>query len=242
MKTINPLNTPIEEPASIQKMFNEIAPTYDLLNHFLSFGLDIRWRKKAIKLLKEKEGGIFLDIACGSGDLTMEALKLSPSKVIATDFAEKMLSVFKDKLSQRKVSTIVELVKCDALSLPFKDASFDATMVAFGIRNFGDRLQSLREMKRVLKPGGLSLILELSTPQNLIPHYLYGFYAKIILPMIGRVISRHNSAYRYLPESISRFPDQKEFLPLMRNAGFAEVRAISLTFGTATVYLGKKSG
>ncbi len=236
----NLINSPIAEPALIRRMFNAIAPTYDLLNHVLSFGLDIRWRKKAVRLLEEKKGGTFLDIACGSGDLSIEALKLSPSKIVATDFAETMLEVFKEKLMKLDTIHPVELISCDALSLPFQERTFDATMVAFGIRNFADRLQSLKEMRRVLKPGGLSLILELSTPQKFLPRQLYTFYAKIFLPLIGRVISHHNSAYRYLPESISRFPDEKDFIPLMHEAGFDEVRVTQLTLGTATIYTGRR--
>jgi demethylmenaquinone methyltransferase/2-methoxy-6-polyprenyl-1,4-benzoquinol methylase len=234
------INSPIEEPALIQKMFNAIAPTYDLLNHLLSFGFDNKWRRKAIHLLEEKKGGVFLDIACGSGDLSIEALKLSPTRIVATDFAETMLEVFKRKLDMRKTYPPIELVECDALSLPFPDGDFDATMVAFGIRNFADRLQSLKEMRRVLKPGGISLILELSLPRNALVCLFYSFYANFILPLLGRVISRHNSAYRYLPDSISQFPDVHDFIPLMREAGFDDVRVYSLTFGSATIYTGRK--
>lgn len=240
MSDKNLINTPIEEPALIQQMFNTIAPTYDLLNHLLSFGLDIRWRKKAIRLLEEKSGGTFLDIACGSGDLSIEALNLSPARMVATDFAGTMLKVFDEKLKKLRVSIPVELIACDALALPFPDGSFDATMVAFGIRNFADRLQSLKEMRRVLKPDGISLILELSTPRKFLPRQLYTVYAKIFLPLIGRIVSRHTSAYRYLPESISLFPDEKDFVPLMQEAGFTDLRVTHLSLGTATIYTGRK--
>ncbi len=240
MKTDDPINSPIDEPAAIRSMFNAIAPAYDRLNHLLSFGFDIRWRKKTMTLLREKRGGIFLDIACGSGDFAIEALNLTPARIIATDFADTMLDVFRVKLKKIAPPAPVEIVACDALSLPFAGNTFDVTMVAFGIRNFGDRSRSLREMHRVLKPGGISAILELSTPRSFFPRHRYLFYSNRVLPLIGRVISRHNSAYRYLPESIAHFPDQKEFIPLMESAGFTEVQAISLTFGTATIYLGRK--
>src|ERR1700690_2575820 len=150
-----------EKPEKIRSMFDAIAPTYDLLNHLLSFGMDIHWRKKAIALLKEKEGGTFLDIAAGSGDVSLALLSLKPQRIIGTDFASNMLNVFQQKLQKHENADCIELVSCDAHELPFCDQSFDATIVAFGIRNFADRLRALREMHRVLKPNGISLVLEL---------------------------------------------------------------------------------
>ncbi|MBI1805010.1 MAG: bifunctional demethylmenaquinone methyltransferase/2-methoxy-6-polyprenyl-1,4-benzoquinol methylase UbiE [Ignavibacteriae bacterium] len=234
------VNASPHDPQSIQRMFNAIAPTYDMLNHLLSFGLDIRWRKRAIRSLEEKRGGAILDIAAGSGDLSLEALKLSPSYLVATDFAETMLQVFQKKLRGQRHSQIVNLVACDALSLPFADESFDATMVAFGIRNFADRIKSLREMRRVLKPRGLSLILELSAPKAPFVSQLYKVYSRVMLPLLGKIISKHNNAYAYLPDSIAKFPDQHEFRRLMEEAGFAEIHIMPLTFGAATIYLGRK--
>jgi len=234
------VNSSSQDPQFIRRMFNAIAPTYDLLNHLLSFGLDIRWRKRAIRLLEEKRGGIFLDIAAGSGDLSIEALSLSPARVVAVDFAETMLHVFHTKLMKRGGARRVALVVCDALALPFADGSFDATMVAFGIRNFADRRRSLQEMKRVLKPGGLSMILELSAPTTPLMSQVYRLYTAVALPMLGRIISRHNSAYRYLPESIAQFPSEREFCRLMHEAGFREIRSLPLALGAARIYLGRK--
>ncbi len=234
------INRPIQDPALTQRMFDDIAPTYDLLNHLLSFGLDIRWRKRAIDLLREKSGGAFLDIACGSGDLSIEALSLHPARIVATDFAPAMLRVFREKLDRSHPAAPVEMIVCDALALPFDERTFDATMVAFGIRNFGDRLKSLREMHRVLKPGGLALILELSAPRAPIVQQLYQLHARVILPLAGRIISRHSNAYRYLPDSIRRFPTEEDFVPLMAEAGFVDCSATPLTFGTATIYKGRK--
>jgi demethylmenaquinone methyltransferase/2-methoxy-6-polyprenyl-1,4-benzoquinol methylase len=229
-----------QQPEHIQRMFNDIAPTYDVLNHVLSFGLDIRWRKKAIGLLEEKKGGMFLDIAAGSGDLSLEALRLHPRRVIATDFAETMLHVFKKKLLDQTSEYKIDLVACDALHLPFRNEMFDVTMVAFGIRNFADRFRSLKEMYRVLKPSGVTMILELSKPRSPLIASLYTFYSRWGVPLFGKIISGHSSAYAYLPDSIANFPVQGEFLAQMREAGFTESKALSLTFGAATIYLGKK--
>ncbi|TAK54778.1 MAG: bifunctional demethylmenaquinone methyltransferase/2-methoxy-6-polyprenyl-1,4-benzoquinol methylase UbiE [Bacteroidetes bacterium] len=229
------------KPEAIREMFNAIAPTYDMLNHLLSFGLDILWRKKAVTLLKEKHHKDFLDIAAGSGDLAFDVLRLHPRTLVATDFAYNMLTVLQRKIEQRNITPSPLVVSCDALHLPFKSESFDATMVAFGIRNFADRLQSLKEMHRVLRPDGISLILELTTPTVPIVKEAYSFYSKQILPMIGELISQHNSAYSYLPASISNFPPAAEFTALMKQAGFAEVTVHSLSFGVATIFVGRKT-
>ena len=232
--------TSTEHPATIQQMFNAIAPTYDLLNHLLSFGLDIHWRRRAVRLLSEKRGGTILDIATGSGDLSLEVLRIRPRIVVSTDFAQTMLNVFQEKLGKRNIREAISLASCDALHLPFRDESFDATMVAFGIRNFADRARSLREMMRVLKPNGIAVILELSAPRKPVVLQFYNLYSQIGLPLFGKIISRNHEAYRYLPESISTFPDRDEFLSLMLQAGFVDNRAIPLTFGVATIYVGRK--
>jgi demethylmenaquinone methyltransferase/2-methoxy-6-polyprenyl-1,4-benzoquinol methylase len=229
-------------PQEIQTMFNTIAPTYDRLNHLLSFGLDIGWRKKAIEFLEEKKGGRILDIAAGSGDLSIDMLRLNPLQIVGTDFAVEMLKVFHQKIDVLGEGKRVALVSSDALRLPFTDNQFDVTMVAFGIRNFSDRLKSLKEMFRVLKPTGLTMILELTSPETPVVKLFYQLYSRAILPLIGKIISRHNSAYTYLPTSIAKFPDQKTFLALMQQAGFVETKAIPLTFGVATIYVGKKTG
>ncbi len=228
------------KPEEIRNMFDSIAPTYDRLNHLLSFGLDILWRRKAIRLLEEKRGRAILDIATGSGDLALDSLKLQPNMLVASDFAFNMLQVFRKKVKQRNVCQAPLFVSCDALHLPFKPETFDATMVAFGIRNFADRLQSLKEMHRVLKPNGISLILELTSPTAPVVKQGYTFYSKGILPLIGKIISRHNSAYQYLPTSISNFPEQEEFASQMKQAGFSEVTIHLLTFGVATIFIGRK--
>src|SRR5690242_11148154 len=208
-------------PEKIRSMFDAIAPTYDILNHLLSFGLDIRWRRKAVALLASKRGGRILDLAAGSGDVSLELLSIEPAGIVAADFAGNMLEVFREKLKKRGVNGVIELLRCDAMSLPLEERSFDAVIVAFGIRNFADRLVALREMHRVLKPGGVALILELSRPTAPVIAQCYDLYARVGLPMLGKVISRHNAAYSYLPASIARFPEPGEFLDLMRQAGLA---------------------
>ncbi len=229
-----------QSPDSIRSMFDSIAPTYDLLNHLLSAGLDIRWRKKAVRILAKREGGVFLDIAAGSGDVSFEMLCLRPQRIVGVDFAFNMLEIFRQKIDKRSDHLPIDVVSGDGLSLPFRDAMFDGTLIAFGIRNFSDRLQGLREMMRVLKPDGVSVILELSKPTLPVAAQLYTLYAGMLLPLVGRFVSRHNNAYRYLPESIRHFPQRDEFLELMRRAGFRDVRAIALSFGAAMIYAGRK--
>jgi len=208
----------------------------------LSFGMDILWRRKAISLLEEKRGGRILDIASGSGDLSLGACSLGPQLLVATDFAFRMLTVFNGKLrtEKKRARNAINLATCDALNLPFLDESFDATMVAFGIRNFADRSRGLQEMNRVLCPGGISLILELSEPKAPVVAQFYSLYAKGLLPLFGKIVSKHNAAYSYLPLSIAKFPGRTEFLELMRNAGFIECKSYSLTFGAATIFIGRK--
>jgi len=221
-------------------MFDAIAPTYDLLNHLMSFGMDIRWRKKAIRYFLEKRNGVILDIASGSGDVALGILRQQPASIIAADFSINMLNVFREKLKGHPAENPVSFICCDALALPIKDESVDGTIVAFGIRNFADRLLGLQEMYRVLKPNGISVILELTTPTSPIPVAFYSLYTRYLLPVLGKIISRSMAAYSYLPQSISTFPSADEFSNLMTQAGFNDVRLESLSFGSATLFVGRK--
>jgi len=230
-----------KEPSSIRHMFNAIAPTYDILNHLMSFGLDIRWRKKAIGYLREKHDGIFLDIASGSGDVALSILKQQPATIVAADFSLNMLNVCKEKLNVHPTKESIRFICCDALALPLVDESVDGTIVAFGIRNFADRLLGLQEMFRVLKPTGVSVILELTTPTSPIPYAFYRLYTRSIIPFIGKIISRNLSAYSYLPQSIATFPSTQEFTALMVQAGFKNIESVPLSFGSATIFVGRKS-
>lgn len=221
-------------------MFDRIAPTYDLLNRVISFGLDTGWRREAISLLREFTGGSFLDIAAGSGDVSVELASLAPRFTAGTDFSVNMLREYDRKMGARAPGTRYGVAACDALSLPFRDSSFDGTITAFGIRNFADRARSLSEMRRVLRPGGVAVVLELTVPRNPVLRRLHALHSNYLLPLAGRVISGDASAYRYLPASIASFPPSSEFLAMMGAAGFERVSARPLTFGSATIFSGRK--
>lgn len=229
------------KPESIRDMFDRIAPTYDLLNRLISFGLDVRWRRKAVGNFSGIERGSFLDIAAGSGDVSLELLKRGPGMVAGTDFSLAMLGKFRDKAERSQGGEKITLSACDAVRLPFRDGSFDGTVVAFGIRNFSDRLRALREMHRVLKPGGISVILELTLPPGRLARGLYTLHARFIIPALGRILSGDPHAYSYLPDSIGTFPGREEFLGLMVRAGFTDAEAVLLSLGTATIFSGRKS-
>ncbi len=228
-------------PARIRAMFDRIAPTYDLLNRLISFGLDTGWRRRAISLLAEHSGGAFLDIAAGSGDISVGLRTLSPRFIAGTDFSLNMLRQYDLKLRSKAPVTRFGVAACDALSLPFRDRTFDGAITAFGIRNFADRPLSLREMYRVLRPGGTVVILELTVPEQPLLRDLHAFHSKYLLPIAGRIVSGDASAYRYLPESIEAFPSSPEFLSMMDAAGFVRTQARPLTFGAATIFSGRKA-
>lgn len=220
-------------------MFNSIAHRYDFLNHFLSAGIDYSWRRKAIKMLGQNNPGTILDVATGTGDLAIAALKINPEKVIGIDIAEDMVEIGKAKIIAKKIKNI-KLQVGDSEDIQFKDHTFDAAMVAFGVRNFEDLNKGLKEMQRVIKVGGEILVLEFSKPEKFPVKQLYAFYFRFILPLLGRMISGDSKAYTYLPESVGAFPHGKEFLSELEKAGFKEVKQKILTFGIASIYTGKK--
>ena len=224
----------------VRSMFNNIAHRYDFLNHFLSAGIDYRWRKKAIKIIREKNPTTILDVATGTGDLAIAALKIHPNKITGIDIAEDMLAVGNIKLKEKDPNHIISLEKGDSENLRFEDKSFDAVMVAFGVRNFENLEKGLSEMYRVLNKGGQVMILEFSKPKAFPVKQLYAFYFKYILPSLGRMISGDQAAYTYLPESVSEFPDGENFLTILQNIGFKQVAHKSLTFGIASIYTGIK--
>lgn len=228
--------------ANTGPMFDSIAPRYDFLNHFLSFGIDISWRKKAIheiSLINPHPVKI-LDVATGTGDLAIAALKLDPDHITGIDISGKMLEAGREKLRKKALQDRIDLVECDSEKIIFSDGTFDVAMVAFGVRNFTDPLKGLSEMTRILKPGGVIMVLEFSKPSHTPFKQLYNFYFLKILPFIGKIVSKSDYAYRYLPESVIQFPDNDKFIALMEKAGFTSVRQKKLTGGVASIYTGRK--
>lgn len=224
----------------VAEMFNNISHRYDFLNHFLSLGIDILWRKKAIKLLKADQPKQILDVATGTGDFAIEALALNPDRVVGVDISSGMLNVGKEKMRRKKIDHIIDMQMGDSEKLLFEDNTFDATIVAFGVRNFENLKQGLSDMHRVVKPGGKTVIIEFSRPRTFPMKQLYSFYFKSILPVIGKLISKDQSAYTYLPESVDAFPDGKKFLDILSAVGYKKTECKPLTFGIASIYIGVK--
>lgn len=224
----------------IAAMFNGISGKYDFLNHFLSFGIDILWRKRAIQTLKKNQPKLILDIATGTGDFAIEALSLKPRKIIGIDISEGMLSVGRKKLIKRNLTNKIELLTGDSEALPFKDNLFDAIIVSFGVRNFENLEKGLSDMLRVLKPGGKLVILEFSKPKSFPFKQIYQFYFRWILPKIGKLISKDGAAYTYLPDSVEAFPDGDNFLNILNKIGFQKSQCTPLTLGISSIYSGSK--
>jgi demethylmenaquinone methyltransferase / 2-methoxy-6-polyprenyl-1,4-benzoquinol methylase len=224
----------------VQTMFNNIAHKYDFLNHFLSMGIDILWRKKAVAILKKEKPAQILDIATGTADFALEALALNPEKITGIDISEGMLEVGRKKIQKKNLQHKIELILADSENMPFDNEQFNAITVAFGVRNFENLLKGLKEMNRVLKLSGTAVVLEFSKPKKFPVKQIYNFYFFKILPFIGNLISKDNAAYTYLPESVGVFPDGKDFLLVMEAAGFRDVYQKSLMFGIASIYVGKK--
>ena len=224
----------------VADMFDSISGKYDFLNHFLSLGIDIRWRKKAIKLLQEDQPKKILDIATGTGDFAIESLKLSPEQVIGVDISEGMLNVGREKMKKKGLDHIIDMQSGDSENLHFADNNFDAIIVAFGVRNFENLEKGLSEMNRVLKPGGKAVILEFSKPSVFPFKQLYNFYFSWILPKIGKIVSKDSAAYTYLPESVREFPYGDRFLKILGQTGFNNTQCKPLTLGISSIYVGEK--
>jgi demethylmenaquinone methyltransferase/2-methoxy-6-polyprenyl-1,4-benzoquinol methylase len=224
----------------VAKMFDNISGRYDFLNHFLSLGIDIQWRKKAILELAEIRPKLILDVATGTGDFAIQALDLKPEKVIGVDISEGMLEVGRKKIKERHFDQIIELRSGDSENLPFEENKFDAVIVAFGVRNFEDLKKGLTEIFRVVKPGGKVVILEFSKPSRFPFKQLFNFYFKFVLPKIGKLISRDQAAYTYLPESVQTFPDGNDFLKILAGIGYKNAACRPLTFGISSLYTGLK--
>lgn len=229
-----------KEPARIAGMFDAIAPRYDLLNRLLSAGLDQRWRARAIRELALGPGDVLVDVCTGTADVALSALGSStpPGRAIGLDFSAKMLRIGLEKV--RRTSLPLALVQADATRLPLPDVSADAATIAFGIRNVQRPDAACRELVRVLRPGGRLAILEFGLPRAGWFRALYLWYAGRILPLIGRLVSRHQSAYAYLPESVGRFPPPETFRALLTDAGFSSVTVVPLTLGIVYLYVARK--
>jgi ubiquinone/menaquinone biosynthesis methyltransferases len=220
-------------------MFDDIAPGYDFLNHFLSFGIDRIWRRKAVRIIsKTHSHADILDVATGTGDLAIAAVKLEPLHITGIDISEKMLAAGREKIIRKGLSENITLLRGESERILFPDNRFDVAMSSFGVRNFADPLAGLTEMGRVLRSGGLIVVLEFSKPAGFPFRQIYKFYFLNILPFIGRIFSKNKVAYRYLPETVMKFPENEEFLELLKNAGFTEVKQERLTLGIASIYTG----
>ena len=225
----------------IRDMFDAIAPRYDLLNRLFSLGIDRRWRTFAVSHLDIPPGGRVLDVATGTGDVALEIAARTPDsvRIVGEDFTQGMLIRGREKIAQSPYRHRITLVNAPCEAMPHPSSVFDGVTIAFGIRNVVDRLGGLKEMCRVLKPGGRAVILEFSNPRSRFFKSLYYFYFRRILPFVGGLLSQR-SAYQYLPDSVLEFPDQQTFEGLMAEAGFVELRHFDLTFGIATVYVGTR--
>ncbi|MRX74637.1 bifunctional demethylmenaquinone methyltransferase/2-methoxy-6-polyprenyl-1,4-benzoquinol methylase UbiE [Pedobacter petrophilus] len=225
----------------VATMFNNISGTYDFLNHFLSLGIDVIWRKMAIKELVSIQPRNMLDVATGTGDFAFEAIKkLHPEKVIGVDISEGMLDVAKKKINERSLNETFTVQLGDSEGLHFEEHTFDAITCAYGVRNFENLEQGLRDMYRVLKPNGKMVILEFSKPRVFPVKQLYNFYFSKVTPFFGKLFSKDARAYTYLPESVAAFPDGKEFTHLMEKVGFKSTKQRTLTFGISSIYVGTK--
>ena len=240
-KTVKPYEADGSKKQQVSNMFDRIAPYYDFLNRLLSLGIDTIWRKKAINLLKSDQPQKILDVATGTADVAIEAAhRLSPEQIVGVDISAEMLEIGRKKVQRKGLQEIITLEQGDSENLPFPNNTFDALTVAFGVRNFENLEQGLREMYRVLKPGGKVVVLEFSKPTIFPFRQLYHFYFKNILPFIGKFTSKDPKAYRYLYESVQAFPDGDKFLNILSQTGYKSNRCIPLTLGVCSIYLGEK--
>ena len=230
-----------EKAQQVEQMFNNIAPTYDTLNHRLSWDIDRGWSRKAIQQLAPYKPQTILDIATGTGDFAiMAAQMLKPQQLIGTDISEGMMDIGRKKVKAQGLDEIISFAKEDCLALSYDDASFDAVTAAFGIRNFADLDKGLSEMCRVLKPGGHLSIVELTTPVSFPMKQLFHIYSHTVLPVYGRLISKDTSAYSYLTKTIEAFPQGERMQDILRRAGFKDASFKRLTFGICTMYFATK--
>ncbi|MBE6307112.1 MAG: bifunctional demethylmenaquinone methyltransferase/2-methoxy-6-polyprenyl-1,4-benzoquinol methylase UbiE [Bacteroidales bacterium] len=238
---VKPYDQDAAKTGQVREMFNSIAPAYDVMNRMMTMGIDTIWRRKAVDMLRDYNPRRILDVATGTGDLAfLIDQRLKPDTLLGIDLSEGMLSVAREKATERGVADRVSFAIEDCLSLSLPDNSYDAITVAYGVRNFENLKQGFAEMYRVLSPGGVLCVIELSTPEHFPFRQLYKFYTYTIIPLVGRIISRDKQAYSYLPRSVAAVAQGEEMLDIFRSVGFKNCRLRRLTFGACTIYMGEK--
>lgn len=224
----------------VSEMFDQISEHYDLLNRVLSLRIDRLWRKKVMMIVMKLPHNQFLDVASGTGDMSILATKLNTGLITSVDISPKMLEIQKHRIAQKKLENRIRITLAQAEKLPFPDSTFDVATCAFGVRNFENTMEGLKEIYRVLKEGGTLIVLEFSKPKGLFAPF-FTFYFRNIVPFIGRILSNHKHAYQYLPNTVDEFPSGEDFLKLLNEAGFQDVTLKALTFEVATIYSGHKN-
>ena len=234
-------NSTLSKKGQVEKMFDNISKEYDILNRVISFGIDISWRKKIVRILKSKNPSTILDVATGTGDLAIELVKTNAKKIIGLDISKGMLDVGINKINHKNLNNTIEMVIGDSENLKYENDFFDAVTVSFGVRNFESLDSGLSEIFRVLKPNGSLVILETSNPTKFPFKQFYRFYSKFILPSVGKIFSKDKVAYNYLSESSAEFPYGEKFNNILKKIGFTNVVDFPQTFGVATIYVASKS-
>jgi demethylmenaquinone methyltransferase/2-methoxy-6-polyprenyl-1,4-benzoquinol methylase len=240
MSQVTPYNTTDSKKDQVAKMFDNIAFRYDFLNSLLSLGIHKGWRKKCVKKLAILQPALILDVATGTGDFAIECVKLHPKKITGIDISEGMMQFGREKIKKLGLDKLIELQKGDAETLDFEDNSFDAITVGFGVRNFEHLEKGLKNLCRILRPGGSLVILEFAYPRKFPVKQFYTFYFSYVTPVIGKLFSKDSRAYSYLPESVKAFPDNERLVAILKQCGFKEVAFQSLSFGIAAIYESKK--
>lgn len=241
VEKINPYHSQGDKHEQVRDMFNNIAPSYDIMNRMMTMGIDRQWRRKAVRTVASTKPTAILDIATGTGDLAIALSRACPNATVTgIDLSRGMMEIAEQKVATAGLSDKITFRACDALQMPFANNSFDAITVAFGVRNFEHLYEGYCQMRRVLRPGGLLCVLELSTPSNPIVKPFYSFYTRAIIPLVGRMVSRDSRAYSYLPQTIRAVPARKAMTDIIAEAGFSEATYKSLTFGVCTMYTATK--
>lgn len=240
-KKITPYkDSSLNKKEQVEQMFDNISGNYDGLNRVISFGIDVKWRKKVIRLVEATRPEAVLDVATGTGDLAISLAETTAIRIVGLDISEGMLAVGRKKIAAKDLTERIEMVQADSEALPFEDNAFDAITVAFGVRNFEHLEKGLAEIYRVLKPGGIFVVLETSVPTKFPFKQGYNFHSKVILPAIGKLFSQDKVAYSYLSESAASFPYGEKFNNILRKTGFNNVKDKPQTFGVATIYTASK--